>query len=39
LTIAHKGAEWVIGPGNVALGSNRKNGKTFPFTGAGGTFE
>jgi uncharacterized repeat protein (TIGR01451 family) len=35
----NKGAEWVIAAGNVDLGSNRKNGKTFPFTTAGGTFE
>ena len=35
----NKGSEWVIGVGNVDLGSNRKNGKTFSFTTAGGTFE
>ncbi len=35
----NKGSEWVIAAGNVDLGSNRKNGKTFPFTTAGGTFE
>ena len=28
----NKGSEWVIAAGNVDLGSNRKNGKTFPFT-------
>ena len=35
----NKGSEWVIAAGNVDLGSNRKNGKTFPFTTIGGTFE
>ncbi len=31
--------EWVIGAGNIDLGSNRKNGKTFSFGAAGGSFE
>jgi uncharacterized repeat protein (TIGR01451 family) len=35
----NKGSEWVIADGNTDLGSNRKNGKTFKFTTAGGTFE
>jgi hypothetical protein len=29
----------VIAAENADLGSNRKNGKTFTFTTAGGTFE
>jgi hypothetical protein len=36
---ANKLAEWVIGPWNVDRGGNRKNGQTFVFTSAGGTFE
>jgi len=35
----NKGTEWVIAPGNIDLGSNRKNGKTFTFGAAGGSFE
>ena len=35
----NKGSEWVIAAGNVDLVNNRKNGKTFTFTTAGGTFE
>ena len=35
----NKGSEWVIAVENVDLGSNRKNGQTFTFTTAGGTFE
>lgn len=33
------GTEWIIAPNNVDKGSNRKNGKTFSFTTAGGSFE
>jgi uncharacterized repeat protein (TIGR01451 family) len=35
----NKGVEWVIAAGNVDLGSNRVNGKTFTFTKAGITIE
>jgi len=31
----NKGCEWVIKPGNVDDGNNRKNGRTFQFTLAG----
>ena len=35
----NKRSEWEIAAGNLDVGSNRKNGKTFKFTTAGGTFE
>ena len=35
----NSGTEWVISSGNIDLGSNRKNGKTFTFGTAGGSFE
>ena len=35
----NKGVEWVIAAGNVDLGSNRVNGKTFKFTTAGISIE
>jgi len=35
----NKGFEWVIAAGNVDLGSNRKNGKTFSLCGTAGNRE
>jgi len=36
----NKDAEWVVGPGNINVpNTNKKNGKTFNFDAAGGSFE
>ncbi len=35
----NSGPEWVIAAGNIDLGNNRKNGKTFTLLPAGGSFE